>query len=243
VTFTPRPAGIFSLTVDPASAPPNGTVTVAWDAEGDTATLDMLTTGGVLIQSLRVPIVGSQRFVLNPANGSSVVFKLTVRRGTAVIINSVAASIVCDPPWFFNAAPASCPTQGAQPALYAYQQLERGYAIYSRQTNQVFFLSFDRRLAAFPNIWTGGVAIPPPANPVNPPFTAPTAEIGYAWSTRQWPDGRRVSDVIGGAVAPSFNYTGQLQYGTSPTDVYITFPDGTVYWLQTASGLWTPLGR
>lgn len=203
----------------------------------------MLTTGGVVIQSLRVPVVGSQRFVLNPANGSSVVFKLTVRRGRTVLVNSAAASIVCDPPWFFNAAPTSCPPQGAQQGLFVYQQLERGYAIYSRLTNQVFFLTYDRRMVSFPNIWTGGVVIPPPARPITAPFTAPTGEIGYTWRIRNWPDGRPVYDVVGAAVAPTFNYTGQLQYGTTQTDIYLTFPDGTVYWLQTAAGVWTPLGR
>jgi hypothetical protein len=242
-TPTPAPPSIKRLSVTPQTAPPNAQVVVDWEADGDNVTLELITTTGIVLATQSVSPVGSQVYVLNPANGSSVVFKLTVRRRGQSVNSAVSASIVCDPPWFFNAAPASCPQLPAQPTTVFYQQLAGGYALYVTSLNQVFFLDYNRSLIAYNNVWSGGMMIPTPAGTPNPSPFIPTGEIGFAWRFNNWIDGRPIYLALGAGIAPAFSYVAQVQYGATLTDYYLTAPDGSVWWLQPGPRAWLPIGR
>lgn len=240
-TFTPGPPAVTSLTVSPATAASGTPVTVSWSAVGESATLEIVTTTGVVLMTENVPIIGQRIYTLDQANGRAIVFKITARRGQQTAVDSISAVITCNPTWFFAAAPANCPLQAAQQGQFLYQQFERGYAIFVSNLNQVYFLSFDRRVLAYPSVWSPGVPQPAPVNPITPPLIEPNAQIGYIWRVYPWVDGRPIYDAFGAATTPAIPYFGSVQTGAL-NDVYLSIPTGGVYWLQIGTALWFPIG-
>jgi hypothetical protein len=125
-----------------------------------------------------------------------------------------------------------------------FQAFERGIAFYVPNTNNVYMLANEGlRVNAYPNEWNPGVPIPTIVSPGSN-FIQPTAQIGYVWQAKNWSDGRSVAAVMGWAITQPQNYSGTIQVGNPPSDVYIRRPDGAVYKLALAgTGTWSVAGN
>ncbi len=199
-----------------------------WDADADSATLDELTAGNALIESVPVGPSGSHTFVVTTANGTDITFRLTAVKGGNTVISTAMVIVTCPLPWAISPAPAGCP-QAAQVGAFTYQTFQQGIAFYVPNTNQVFFLAGGGAVNAFQNLWNSSIIIPTSVPPSG--MFDPTGPIGYVWHNQTWSDGRSLQSVVGWATDPSQNYNGTLQVGPS-NEIYIKGPTGTTYRLN-----------
>ncbi|MEP7284493.1 MAG: hypothetical protein ABI947_01840 [Chloroflexota bacterium] len=227
ITPTPIPEPeIKSLTADPSSPQSGSQVTVRWSAEGDRALLDLLAQGNALIESNPVAVTGERTFTVNSSNGSLLIFRLTVFRGTANIIQTVSITVTCPSTWFFSPAPQGC-GQPQQASAFTYQQFERGVAFFVGSNNNVYFLNLsDSTLNVFGNDWNQSIILPTAIPPSG--LSDPTGPIGNIWKNHLWSDGRALVNVVGWATAGSTNYNGISQMGPS-NELYLRAPTGAVY--------------
>jgi hypothetical protein len=252
LTRTPRPTitptlpspRITQFEADPAQVVSGSPVTLRWSADADSATLEERTASGSVIQVFPVQKSGQRAFTLTTDLGDVVNFRLTATRGRLTDTQEVAVQITCAVVWFFNPSPGGCPGQPAQYVTMVYQPFERGLAFYETVNNRVYFLANEGLLvAAYPNTWTDGVPIPPPVTTPSGDLQAPTAQIGYVWSTSQWLDGRSLQTVVGWPLSAPQNYQGTYQQGKEITELYLSAPDRKTYRLLLAGTRnWFPVG-
>ncbi len=245
-TRTPVPTVmpvINQFSVEPATVISGGIVIVRWSADADTLTLDEMTTQNAVIQSMQVPASGDRTLAVTAASDNVIIFRLTAVKGGNSVVATSSVTVQCPSPWFFSPPPTGCPTQPAQSGAFTFQAFERGIAFYVPNTNNVYFLANDGlRANAYPNQWNPGVPQPTVMAPTG--MLDPIAEIGYVWHNQLWSDGRAVAIVIGWALTPPQYYSGTIQLGNPPSDVYLRRPDGAVYKLSLAgAGTWSVAGN
>ncbi len=244
-TPTVPPPVITVFTVEPNSVSSGGIVVVRWESNGDTATLDLLSAAGALIRSLPVEPKGERSIPLTADTGNVVILRLTAfKSGVASEPRQISVTVQCPSPWFFQPQPTGCPPQPAAAGAFVFQQFERGVAFFIANTNNVYFLSFtDSRVNAYPNTWVPGMPIPTAISPTPAGFQEPQGQIGFVWRTQPWSDGRKLDQVVGYPTLPQQNYNGFLQFGMTPSDIYLRGPDGRVYKLGLAgAGTWSIVG-
>lgn len=238
LTFTPSrtptptipPPSISVFEVNPASVTDSGSVVVTWSASADRLTLDLLDSAGALIQRQAVPPEGTRSFVLNVSYGRFVTFTLTASRAGALLDTSVNVDVSCAIAWFFPAERvADCPLQPAQYTPLTFQQFQLGFGFYDPVNRRVYILIGEgQRVAAYDNLYAPGTPIPVGPVPVQPGFAPPTGEIGYIWATATF-DGQILAALVGQAISPAQTYTGIVQQGSVPSDLYLNGPDNAVY--------------
>jgi hypothetical protein len=228
--------------VSPLSGAPGETVTVSWDAAGGSAVLEALTTGGDVISTDTVDLIGSKTYVLDVSNGQGVVFRLTVRgTGRRPVTRTESVAIVCSPPWIVNPTPRSCPAKPAVTSAVTVQRFQRGTAYYVAGTEQIFFLTFRFELIELRNVWRSGIPITSPSYPIVPPYVIPQAQIGDRWRYDRWFDGRPLYEVFGGALGAAQLYTGAIQE-VSPGSYFLILQDRSVVLLDNNSFRWQQAG-
>jgi hypothetical protein len=245
-TLTPTlpPPKITGFSADPAQVISGNQVTVQWSADADSVILEQLTAADKVIQVFPVQTKEQRVFTLTVDLGDSVKFRLTATRGRFKDTQEISVQITCAVVWFFNPSPGGCPGQPAQFVPMVYQAFERGFAFYETTNNRVYFLANEGLIvAAYPNTWVDGVAIPAPSTAPSGNLQAPTAQIGYVWSTSQWVDGRLLQTVIGWPISAPQNYQGAYQQGKEITEIYLSAPDRNAYrLLLTGTRNWFPVG-
>jgi hypothetical protein len=222
--------------VTPNSAVSGSTVVAQWSADAEKVTLDMLTESGVILQTFTVATNGQLNFTVNIQNGSPVVFRLTAVKAGITTTKAASVTVSCPSPWFFNPAPnaTGCP-QAAITGSFTYQPFERGLMFYVPNTNAVYAMAYENsRATAYANPGVTFPTVVPPPGQLNP-----ETQLGFVWSTQIWVDGRQVSVVFGRPTTSQITYTGILQAGAAPTELYLQAPDGRIFKIVTTTGTWT----
>lgn len=171
-TFTETPTTIPSATVLPpvilnfSAVPPSiaagGTVMLVWNAQADSARVEMLNGAGALLQAIPIPAAG-QYSIVPPQNiGRQVMFRLVVTRAGVEDTRIVPVGIACAIPFFFGdqyAPPgAQCPGAQAVSGSGAFQPFERGIAlaVNAPGINRVYgLIDSTRQYAGAANSWDG----------------------------------------------------------------------------------------
>jgi len=243
-TSTPIPTVnpiIKAFTVEPTQATANGAVIVRWTTDGDSVTLEQLSATNAVIQTAPVPQSGERSFIVTTDSGNTITFRLTAIRSGNTETRTIPVAVQCATPWFVTPAPPGCPQSAPQSTTIIFQPFEQGVAFYVVANNNVYFLANEgNRVNAYPSEWAANLPTPT-ATPIVPTGRVePTAQIGYVWYNKAWSDGRQLIAVVGWATAPQQNYSGIIQTGNPPSDVYLTRPDGAVYKLSLAGvGTWS----
>lgn len=195
-TLTPTPTATFTptLTATPpatatsvspiitnfsssvAQAPANSNVDLFWDADGDSALLERLDSGGQVLSSTTVPLVGRSTVTL-PTGVGVAIYRLTVTRGslTTNLSLSITVQTVCSTVWFFTQNPSQtigCPSSLSQVYVGSYQSFERGafFRIQLGASDKVCGLQNDLLLYTCVNfqLYTGTPSVTPPSGLLTP---------------------------------------------------------------------------
>jgi hypothetical protein len=238
LTLTPVRPQIITFTASSDSAAVNGTITLRWEADADSARIDQLNVQGAVAQSFPVPPVGDLAVTVPATGGGQVIYRLVALRGGEQATRSVAISIQCQIPWFFGANPLaeSCPTALGAVGPGAYQPFERGVMIYvnANGLNRIYGLQNDgNRYIAYTNGWDGS-ALNFDAAPSG--LTQPQEMFRWAFLNTNAPVGTWLT-AIGWATAAIDRNDRTIQFAENGA-FYINTPSGVIRFSGGDSGTW-----
>lgn len=238
------PVAIHNFGISPPEIEPGGTVTLTWDAVGESVVIAPLSDRGMLTDEYyTVAPAGRMTLPTDPQRRGSVRFVLTVRSGDAAASADAAAKIRCPDAWFFADPPPDCPAP-AQPATVVLQPFERGWMLRDPGAADQIVILFYRQ----PDDPTGGSREYVPdawqpatqeANPASEPpagYYAPVEAFGQAWRQAD------VRESLGWATAEAITYESRYQCDTEPkySRCFVAGPDKRIFQLGPESGweLW-----
>ncbi len=234
---------IITFTSSTPTASVGGTITLTWEAVGDSARIDVLNQQGIVIQQNPVALTGQQPFVIPPVTGTTVVYQLTVQRGTQSVnqLLTIANVVDCPTPWFFANPPADagCPTGPQEVGPGAFQSFQDGLMIYvnANNRNTVYALAnagavnglvtqntYGRENNAWDGVTDHCLQEPPPG------FLEPIAQFNWMACFVFGPQGFWIN-TIGWATAPIDLAERTIQFSNNGT-LFVDAPGGVIYRLQ-----------
>jgi len=231
---------IITFTASAPTASVGGTITLNWQAVGDTARIDTVNPQGIVISQSTVPIVGSLPVIVPSVQGTSVIYRLVVLKGAQERsqIVTVGLTVVCPIPWFFGATvPAlGCPVAPAETGTGAYQSFEQGIMLYvnANNRNTVYALANQGAVGgivqqntyqSLVNGWNGATdhcTETPPAG-----FVKPEQQFNWMACANFGPAGTW-RNTVGWGTAPIQITTLSIQFGANGLFV-ISAPTGIIY--------------
>lgn len=256
-------AAVLSFQASPGEVDPGDTVTLTWEAVGESATICPSARFHVLTSDdcREVDVVGTEAFVVpqEAASVSFIDFTLTVRTlaGTASETAQASVALKCQRTWFFSDEPQAgiCPHEALHfPA--AAQTFEQGRMIWVEQQPGRYYILEQAQVVAGDARKRLGVIYDPleitgdTAAEIDPPegLFAPESGFGLVWrGDVAQSEGYR--DRLGWALEPEFGYetvfqcdNAQPSGGRSWQTCYLQGPDGRVIVLHPLGG-WHYLGE
>jgi hypothetical protein len=192
-----------------------------------------------------MPLSGTLALTTSELLRNQISFVLFAVRGGSSAQAGVAAHIVCPDVWFFANPPASCPGSPPHETFIQAQRFERGQMLWTQWNDFIYILFADDSASlkwqAQLNGWFSGMPdndphIIPPAG-----YFQPIRGFGLAWRDEQTPEGNRVRDRLGWALAEEFGIgTGAFQCDSAPkyNTCFISGPEGVVYELKPERSGW-----
>lgn len=243
----PNAPQIEFFTTDTTSIAPGEDVTLYWSTRNvDQAVIYRLNENGQRTQTYNIPAAGKQTVDVGKNERGRVDFMLIVGEGAQQSTQTLNITILCPTPWFFQPAPAECPSEESQPTTIVEQPFERGRMIYLAQTNRVYVLFNDSESPAWVDF----------ANQYNPAIhperdeafeaaiagtglVQPIGKLGFVW---RGDDSVRRRLGIGVTLEVSFEGFTQRAPTTGATgnadSLYITSSNGTVLQLLPGGRSW-----
>jgi hypothetical protein len=243
-TTTPAYTLIEYFTATPQTINPGDSITLAWSAQGDSATLYTVQPGGPLGQFWDVPLTGSRVMPTSSSVRNQVSFMLAVQRGDQTEMASVSVTVNCPDTWFFTNPPGECPQSSALISLGVAQRFEGGLMIWIQSSGAIYILYSGGGSPAWdytPDPWQPGLPESDPA--IVPPegLYQPVRGFGMIW--RGEGSALNVRSRLGWALAPEFSFNTAYQCNSAPRYVtcYLLGPDGVIVLKPERSGwyLWT----
>ena len=243
-TTTPAYTLIEYFTATPQTINPGDSITLAWSAQGDSATLYTVQPGGPLGQFWDVPLTGSRVMPTSSSVRNQVSFMLAVQQGGQTETASVSVTVNCPDTWFFANPPSECPQSSALISLGAAQRFEGGLMIWIQSSGAIYILYSGGGSPAWdytPDPWRSGMPESDPA--IVPPegLYQPVRGFGMVW--RGEGSSLNVRSRLGWALAPEFSFNTAYQCNSAPRYVtcYLLGPDGVIVLKPERSGwyLWT----
>lgn len=241
ITPTPRSyepaedAAIQSFEAEPNVIRPGDSVTITWEAEGDSAELCYMQPDGDSSCS-DVPLEGSG--AINFGDEVRVIaeipFTLTVKVGDANQIATVSAVVVCPDNWFFSPAIPGCPAAPPLRSFATAEHFEQGMMIWVEQQSLIYvFYEDDETYDVFDDPYRTGM---PRTDPdIEPPdgFFQPELGFGKVWRGEVESElDFDMQERIGWALEPEFGYITFYQCEAVPAletpTCYLRGPDGEV---------------
>lgn len=227
VTPTAALPSIITFNANVTTAAPGAQAILRWEADADTATLELLNPQGVVLSSTIVPTLATQTVTL-PTVGNAAIYRLTATRGG----NSTALSVTitlqpaCPIAWFFTTTPPAnigCPA--AQPISYngSFQPFQSGafFRVQIPGLDRVCGMQNDlQQYACYPfTVFSGTPPATPPAG-----LLPPGADFAHPFYT-QLALGGLWYNVIGWGTAPELITAITTQLGAD-NRLYIQLPIG-----------------
>ncbi len=239
-TPTVEGLAIIAFTASAPTASVGSTITLTWQAVGDTARIDTVNPQGIVISQSTVPIVGSLPVIVPSVQGTSVIYRLVVTKGgqERSQIVTVGLTVVCPIPWFFGASvPAlGCPVAPPETGAGAFQSFEQGVMLYvnANNRNTVYALANQGAVGglvqqntyqSLVNGWDGVTdhcTETPPAG-----FVKPQQQFNWMACANFGPAGTW-RNTVGWGTAPIQVTTLSIQFGANGVFV-ISAPTGVIY--------------
>ncbi|TVR24894.1 MAG: hypothetical protein EA396_00400 [Anaerolineaceae bacterium] len=245
---------IISFQSNITNAQPNTALLLTWEALGDIARVDRLSVGGIVQETVSVPVVGQLPVTLPNTTDSQVIYRLTVLRGGQQTSRSVPVTIIsgpiCATPWFFGNVPGmtTCPSGAAFDAPGKIQLFQNGamFTVSISGQERLYGLVYNTRRYVVRSItWDGTTTYTTPCGTAPDGLVNPQDVFNWAYHRTNGPQGPWCGDTgIGWAttaanIATSF----RMQFDQDSQTVYIELPTVGVIRLPslTASGDWSPL--
>lgn len=189
-TATPAVPNIISFESSAASADANTPITLTWQADGDVARIETLSTQGVqLAAPLSVPPTG-QVSVNVPQTSPQAIFRLTVERGGQSARRDVPVQVTvsCPIPWFFGDALApealGCPISAQQAITGKVQVFQNGIMVnlILNGENRIYGLNtLNNRYMVYINAWDGATQYTAPCGTAPAGLFSPTDVFNWAY--------------------------------------------------------------
>ncbi len=244
----PEAARIESFTLAPASTGGGQTVTLSWEAAGQSASIRTDLPDGAAGETYSgLPLEGTLDVAVEGDDGDEIIYVLSVSGAGGTADTARAALLVGScADWFFEPAPDGCPRGPAEIHASAIQYFQRGFMIWDADSTSiwVFYADSAGGWNHFTDGWMEGL---PESDPrIEPPdgLYQPVRGFGLVWRTLASSSGT-VRDRLGWATGPEFAYTRTEQLAASAEDAnlnvyaYISRDDGEVIvLLKGAWALW-----
>jgi len=234
---------ITSFTAEPTAINPGDTVTLRWQASGQTITL--CTTAATLQLSDCKPVspTGSQQFTTRPEDRNFVQYILFAQQGDQSENASVSVKINCPVAWFFTPPPQTCSQDTAIAGDGAVQHFQHGMMIWVSSLDAIFVLFDDGQSPHWDQLndpWQEGFA-EPTADPEKPDHLyQPVRGFGMVW--RGVGNYYAPADRLGWAKEEEFGIQTAYQCDSAPkyNTCYLQSPEGVIVLEPERSGwhLW-----
>lgn len=249
-TDVPQPTStsnelIHSFEANPLTIDPGDSVTLSWEATGDTATLYRLAATGQFAQFWDMPLTGEKTLQTSDRDRNAVRYALYVQQGEVLESAMVSVTLNCTAEWFFNPAPDICPLDPVVVSAAAYQPFERGTMFWLGARVRIYVLYADtasHSYSALQDPWHAGL---PESDPgIEPPagYVQPVRGFGMVWRGEDSAY-LNVRERLGWGLEPETGYTASFQCDSPPKYVtcYLTGPDGRVWVLEPEGSGWSVL--
>jgi hypothetical protein len=238
----PAPPEIRVFQANKTAAEPGSEIILRWEVDGDSAAIQVLTTAGVVAQTIDVGVIDILRINL-PSETGTAIYRLIARRAEFETQASLAIEVgsQCTLPWTLTPAPSGvgCPASVAQPAAFTYQTFQSGFMFHIQVSgmDKVCGVQNDRNLYSCFPFQTYTELRPPVEPPIN--FFAPAADFAHAFYNSLAVGGFWYT-VIGWGNGQQFSTSVQTQSGTDGR-LYIQSPLGLYAFDGQLSGLGQPV--
>jgi hypothetical protein len=242
---------ILSFTTSADNVAANTTVTLRWAADSDVTRIDEQNSAGTVLRTFSVTAVGELPVAVPGGAGRLVIYQLTAQRGGQEVKRSLTITVGCPIAWFFGdevaqAVTNQCPSNAAISGPGAFQNFERGRAIYvnGNGLNKVYGLEgTSGRYAGYTSQWNSSATPVPDIPPSG--FLQPQGVFQWLYYLTGAPSGTWNS-AIGWATSniDQSNRTIQFESVQDPNNLtppfFIDAPGGAVYRFSGGdSGTWT----
>ncbi|MBI1277743.1 MAG: hypothetical protein GC179_06410 [Anaerolineaceae bacterium] len=244
-TATSLAPQILAFNASATNVTANGTVTLVWSTQADSARIDVLNAQSQVSQTFNVVPSGSLPVTVPSNLGTLVIYRLTVFRGTQQDTRSVAVTVQCATAWFFGnqyAPPNSgCPSGPQTTGNGGFQAFERGFMIYINDNNRNTIFGAqnqDARFITYSNGWDSTTTYSCFGTPPNG-LVAPQLVFAWVYCNTNAPIGAWSSSVgFGTTNVDTGNRTIQFE---DTGAVYIDSPLGVFRFSNSSGGTWAKI--
>jgi hypothetical protein len=259
-TNTPVPTATSTATLTPVVSPtlpgpvitsfaasasnvlPNGSLTLVWASNADSARIDVLNAQGTVTNTFNVVPTG-QLPVTVPGNlGRLIIYRLVAIRNTQQVTQNVGVTILCEHNWFFGnefaPADATCPTAVGAIGEGRFQGFERGFMVYinANGANRVYGMDSTGRYISYFSTWDGTTTYSCYSAPPTGLFE-PQGIFNWAYCNTNAPIGGWAT-AIGWASGTINTDDRTVQYEQGTTVAYIDTPVGVIRFIGGEFGTW-----
>lgn len=162
---------------------------------------------------------------------TSIVFPTTFPVGATGVV-----TISCSVSWFFAPAPTGCPTMNPITVPLVFQRFEHGVMIWLG-TERIILVLFDTasnsEWGSYSDGFVDGMPIDDPSLVPPAGMLQPVRGFGLLWRTDS-----AIRNQLGWAIGAEQGYTGFSQIDSISGTRYVQGPDGIIYVLSGAQGIW-----
>jgi hypothetical protein len=233
---------ITSFAASASNVLPNGSLTLVWSSNADSARIDVLNGQGLVTNSFSVVPTG-QLPVMVPGNlGRLIIYRLIAIKNGQQAIQNAGVTILCQYTWFFGdqfaPADAACPSNVGSLGEGRFQGFERGFMIWVNADglNRVYGMDSSGRYIAYTSTWDGTTTYSCYSTPPTGLFE-PEAVFNWAYCNTNAPIGGWAASIgwASGTINAD-NRTIQFEQGTNVA--YVDTPVGVIRFIGGDNGTW-----
>lgn len=233
---------ITSFAASASNVQPNGSLTLVWSSNADSARIDVLNGQGLVTNSFSVVPTG-QLPVTVPGNlGRLIIYRLIAIKNGQQAIQNAGVTILCQYTWFFGdqfaPADATCPSNVGSLGEGRFQGFERGFMIWVNADglNRVYGMDSTGRYIAYTSTWDGTTTSTCYSTPPTGLFE-PQGVFNWAYCNTNAPIGAWAASIgwASGTINTD-NRTIQFEQGTNVA--YVDTPVGVIRFIGGDNGTW-----
>ncbi len=239
-TPIPQQAAIISYTPIIEIYYPGDSLTLNYEAQGESVSLCLAPAFTALWECRTVPLSGPYTFTLDPTYHTNLNLELRVTAGeTRRILGDYIGLYCSEDDWFFSGPPTTCPADAPIETAAAFEPFEHGWMLWLEEDNIIytFYEQPNQTFATYSESALPGSDTPLPSDEYDPPegLFVPVSGFGLLWREYSW-----VRQSLGWALAPEEGFTTTIQheYQENANYLYLLAPDDQLIVLNLFNGTW-----